>query len=58
MYKKLIQRGNSIIKENDCILVYGHSKIFRAIFQRAVENGVNFKVIYVDNRQEYNCNII
>jgi translation initiation factor eIF-2B subunit delta len=46
------KRGINLIKENDCILIYGKSKIFRNILKEAVNRGINFKVIYVDTRQD------
>jgi hypothetical protein len=37
-------------------MLYGNSVIFRSMIERAVLNGINFRIIYVDNRQENNCN--
>ena len=45
------KHGINLIKENDCILIYGKSEIFRKILTKAVEKKINFKVIYVDNKQ-------
>lgn len=45
------KQGINLIKENDCLLIYGKSQIFRNILTRAVQRGINFRVIYVDNRQ-------
>lgn len=44
--------GANLIKDNDCILIYGKSKIFRNLLSNAVKNGKKFKVIYADNRQD------
>ena len=45
------KHGINLIKEGDCLLIYGKSQIYRTILSKAVEKGINFKVIYVDNRQ-------
>jgi translation initiation factor 2B subunit (eIF-2B alpha/beta/delta family) len=45
-------RGLNLIKEGDCLMIYGKSKIFRNILQKAVDSNINFKVIFVDNVQE------
>jgi translation initiation factor eIF-2B subunit delta len=45
-------RGVNLIKENDCLLIYGKSKIYRSILTSAVSKGIKFKVFYTDNRQE------
>ena len=45
------KHGINLIKENDCLLIYGKSQIFRNILSKAVQKGINFKVIYVDSRQ-------
>ena len=50
------KHGINLIKENDCILIYGKSEIFRKILSKAVERKINFKVIYVDNKQNNNSN--
>ncbi len=45
------KHGINLIKENDCILIYGKSQIFRKLLTKAVQKKINFKVIYVDNIQ-------
>lgn len=45
------KKGINLIKENDCILVYGKSQIFRNVLKEAVDKGIKFRVVYVDNRQ-------
>jgi translation initiation factor 2B subunit (eIF-2B alpha/beta/delta family) len=45
------KKGINLIKENDCILVYGKSQIFRNILKEAAEKEIKFRVVYVDNRQ-------
>jgi translation initiation factor eIF-2B subunit delta len=45
------KKGINLIKDNDCILIYGKSQIFRNILKEAVDKGIKFKVVYVDNRQ-------
>jgi translation initiation factor 2B subunit (eIF-2B alpha/beta/delta family) len=54
------KHGTNLIKENDYILIYGKSQIFRKILTKAVQKKINFKVIYVDNKQnnysKYNLN--
>lgn len=41
----------NLIKDGDCILIYGKSQIYRNILMMAVDREINFKVIYVDSRQ-------
>ena len=43
--------GNHLIKDNDFILIYGKSKVFRNMLLKAVQDGVKFKVAFVDNRK-------
>ena len=43
--------GNHLIKDGDYILIYGKSKIFRNILEKAVKEGIKFKVVFVDNRK-------
>lgn len=50
-FKKKIQRGNQLIKNGDCILVYGKSKIFKIMIENAVKENKDFRLIYVDNRE-------
>lgn len=45
------KKGINLIKENDCILIYGKSQIFRNILKEAAEKEIKFKVVYVDNRE-------
>jgi translation initiation factor eIF-2B subunit delta len=44
--------ANHLIQNNDVILIYGKSKIFRNILLSAHKNNIKFKIIFVDNRRE------
>ena len=44
--------ANHLIQDNDIILIYGKSKIFRNIIMSAHKNNIKFKIIFVDNRRE------
>ena len=46
--------ANHLIQNNDVILIYGKSKIFRNILLSAHKNNIKFKIIFVDNRRENN----
>ena len=43
-----------LIQNDECILVYGKSKIFRKMFAKAVEQGIRFSVILIDKRGSSN----
>lgn len=47
----LEKRASSLIKNGDCILIYGKSKIFRKMIENAMKNKIDFRLIYVDNRE-------
>ena len=52
------KHGINLIKEGDNILIYGKSQIFRNILTKAIQKGLNFKVVYVDNRQNNYSNLL
>lgn len=44
--------GNHLITNDDYLLIYGKSKIFRKMLSKAVNDGIKFKVVFVDTRKE------
>ena len=49
--KQIISDKTDLIKNNDVILIYGKSKIFRNLLSKAKQKQINFKLIFVDNPQ-------
>ncbi len=49
--KQIISDKTDLINENDVILIYGKSKIFRQLLTKAKNKKIKFKIIFVDNRQ-------
>ena len=49
--KQIISDKTDLINDNDVILIYGKSKIFRNLLTKAKNKKIKFKIIFVDNRQ-------
>ena len=43
--------GEGLVQEGDIILIYGKSIIFREILKKAKNDGISFKVIFVDDKK-------